>query len=74
VIEDPGQWRCGYSNLGKILRKFVDAKRGAATFVAARPCRKIPVSRYPPIKLERKVALCAANKIGRPFPEEMLSA
>ena len=26
----------------------------------------------PPIKLEQKVALCAANKIGHPLPREML--
>jgi hypothetical protein len=31
------------------------------------PCRKIPVSRYPPIKLKQKVALCGANK-NRPSP------
>jgi hypothetical protein len=36
AIKDPGQWRCGYSNLGKILIKFVAAKRVAATFVATR--------------------------------------
>ena len=48
------------------------AERVAATFVAVRTCRKIPVSRHPPIKLEQKVALCAANKIGRPLPGEML--
>jgi hypothetical protein len=29
-------------------------------------------ARHPPIKLERKVALCAANKIGRPLPGEVL--
>jgi len=32
------------------------------------PFWKIPVSRYPPMKLEQKVALCAANKIGHPLP------
>lgn len=31
------------------------------------PFRKIPVSRHPPIKLEQKVALCAANK-NQPSP------
>jgi hypothetical protein len=36
AIKDPDQWRCGYSNLGKILIKFVAAKRVAATFVAER--------------------------------------
>jgi len=35
------------------------------------PCRKIPVSRHPPTKLEQKVALCGANKISRPLPGEM---
>jgi len=34
AIKDPGQWRCGYSNLGKILIKFVAAKRVAARTVA----------------------------------------
>jgi hypothetical protein len=33
-MKDPGQWRCGYNNLGKILIKSVAAKRVAATFVA----------------------------------------
>jgi len=36
AIKDPGQRRCGYSNLGKIVIKSVAAKRVAATFVAAR--------------------------------------
>jgi hypothetical protein len=36
AIKDPGQRRCGYSNLGKIVIKFVAAKRIAATFVAVR--------------------------------------
>jgi hypothetical protein len=36
------------------------------------PCRKIPVSRHPPIKLEQKVALYVANKTSRPLPGEML--
>ena len=35
-------------------------------------CRKIPVSRHPLIKLEQKVTLCAANKIGHPLLGEML--
>ena len=29
-IKDPGQWRCGYSNLGKIVIQSVAAKRVAA--------------------------------------------
>jgi hypothetical protein len=45
----------------------VAAKRVAATFVAA---RTLPENS--PIKLGRKVALCVANKIGRPLPGEML--
>ena len=36
AIKDPGQRRCGYSNLGKIVIKSVAAKRVAAAFVAAR--------------------------------------
>jgi hypothetical protein len=41
AIKDPGQQRCDYSNLGKIVIKSVVAKRVAAkcvaaTFVAAR--------------------------------------
>ena len=51
------------------VKIYVAAKRVAATFVAACtsvPCRKIPVSRHPPIKLEQKVALYAANKLGHP--------
>jgi hypothetical protein len=36
AIKDPGQRRCGYSNLGKIVTKSVAVKRVAATFVAAR--------------------------------------
>jgi hypothetical protein len=34
VIKDPGQRRCGYRNLGKIVIKSVAAKHVAATFVA----------------------------------------
>jgi len=50
------------------------AKRMAAEFVAVRggSCRTLSASRHTPIKLERKVALCAASKIGRPLPGEML--
>jgi len=45
----------------------------AATFVAACTLpENSPVSRHSPIKLEQKVALYAANKIGRPLPGEML--
>jgi len=36
AIKDPGQRRCGYSNLGKTVVKSVAAKRVAATFVAER--------------------------------------
>jgi hypothetical protein len=39
AIKDRGQWRCGYSNLGKILIRFVAAKRVAATFVVVRACK-----------------------------------
>jgi len=33
AIKDRGQWRCGYSNLGKILIKFVAAERVAGKFL-----------------------------------------
>jgi hypothetical protein len=46
AIKDPTERRCGYSNLGKILIKSVAAKRVAATFVAARICRKIPTVEF----------------------------
>jgi hypothetical protein len=49
AIKDPTERRYGYSNLGKILIKSVAAERVAATFVAARTCRKIPFPDLPPI-------------------------
>jgi hypothetical protein len=62
-------WRCGYSNVGKILIKSVAALRvWLRRLWLHLPFRKIPVSRYPPMKLEQKVALCAANKIGHHLP------
>jgi hypothetical protein len=39
AIKDPTKRRCGYSNFSKILIKSVATER-----VAARTCRKIPVS------------------------------
>jgi hypothetical protein len=47
------------------------AKRVAAIFVATHTLPENSCSRYPLIKLEKKVALCGANKIGRPLPREL---
>jgi hypothetical protein len=47
------------------------AKRVAAIFVAARTLPENSYPRYPLNKLEKKVALCRANKISRALPREL---
>jgi len=67
AIKDPGQRRCGYSNLGKIViksvaAKRVAAKRVAATFVAARDLAgnfRFPTSSEPLPEQSKKLA-CAS--------------
>jgi hypothetical protein len=55
AIKDPRQWRCGYSNLGKIIV----IKSGCDVCGCAYLAGKFP---FPDIlRLEQKVGLCAAN-------------
>jgi hypothetical protein len=46
AIKDPGQRRCGYSNLGKIVIKSVAAKRVAAKRVAVERVAATFVAEY----------------------------